>query len=223
VNRDRYGPWALVAGASDGIGAAFATALAAGGLNLVLAARREPLLTELAQRLRDQYATETRTVVADQGTHDGLDAVRASTEDIGPVVVNAASAPIAPYLELTPSQVDSMVELNGRAPAVLAHAFGARMKERGRGGLILLSSVASLQGSALIAHYAATKAYVRVLAEGLWYEWRPYGVDVLACCPGLVATPRTHVTTRRPGHWCRRPWIRLRWPGKRWPCLAAAR
>jgi short-subunit dehydrogenase len=197
VNRDRYGPWALVAGASDGIGAAFASALAARGLNLVLAARREPLLTEVAQRIRDQHATETRTVVADLGTRNGLDEVRASTQDIGLVVVNAASAPIAPFLELTPSQVDSMVELNVRAAAGLAHAFGARMVARGRGGLILLSSVASLQGSALVAHYAATKAYLRVLAEGLWYEWRPYGVDVLACCPGLVATPtyaRDHPT-----------------------------
>jgi short-subunit dehydrogenase len=197
VNRHRYGPWALVAGASDGIGAAFAQALAANGLNLVLVARREALLSELAQRLSDQYGIATRTVVANLTTRAGLDEVRASTEDIGMVVVNAANAPIAEFLELTPSQVDGMVDLNVRAAADLAHAFGARLTRRGRGGLILLSSVASLQGSALVAHYAATKAYLRVLAEGLWYEWRPYGVDVLACCPGLVATPtfaRDHPT-----------------------------
>jgi short-subunit dehydrogenase len=197
VNRHRYGPWAVVAGASDGIGAAFAQAMAANGLNLVLVARREPLLRELAQRLSDQYGIAIRTVVADLATRTGLAEVRASTEDIGLVVVNAASTPIAEFLRLTPSQVDGMVDLNVRAAADLAHAFGARLTQRGRGGLILLSSVASLQGSALVAHYAATKAYLRVLAEGLWYEWRPYGVDVLACCPGLVATPtfeRDHPT-----------------------------
>jgi short-subunit dehydrogenase len=199
VNRHRYGPWALVAGASDGLGAAFAHQLAAAGLNLVLVARREPLLSESAQRLRDQYGISIRTVIADLATAAGLDEVRASTEDIGLVVVNAANAPVAEFLELTLSQVDGMVDLNVRAAAELAHAFGARLTRRRRGGLILLSSVASLQGSALVAHYAATKAYLRVLAEGLWYEWRPYGVDVLACCPGIVATPTFERDRPTPG------------------------
>jgi uncharacterized protein len=191
--RDRYGPWALVAGASDGIGAAFASALAARGLDIVLVGRRpEPL-----ERMAGRIPTRTRTLAADLSTPDGLAAALASTEDIGLVVCNAGLAPISEFLDLSAGQVDAMLDLNCRAAAQLAHGFGGRLRDRGRGGLILLSSVASYQGSALVAHYAATKAYLRVLAEGLWYEWRPYGVDVLACCPGLVATPtyeREHPT-----------------------------
>jgi short-subunit dehydrogenase len=85
--------------------------------------------------------------------------------------------------------VDAVLDVNCRAAARLTHALGRPMVARGRGGVILLSSMAGGQGSALVAHYAATKAYLRVLAEGLWAEWRPHGVDVLACCPGLVRTP----------------------------------
>src|SRR5262245_43597888 len=195
--RDRYGPWALVAGASDGIGAAFAGVLAAHGLNVILVARRADVLARTASGLRRAHGTKTRTLVADLSTPQGIAAVLASTEDVGLAVCNAGLAPIGDFLDLTPDQVDAMLDLNCRAAAQLAHGFGRRLRDRGRGGVILLSSVASYQGSALVAHYAATKAYLRVLAEGLWYEWRPHGVDILACCPGLVATPtyeREHPT-----------------------------
>lgn len=195
----RYGPWALVAGASDGIGAAFAAALAARGLNLVLVARRASLLDDLATSLARAHGVSVRTVVADLATPSGLDAALSSTVDVGLVVCNAALAPVASYLDLTPDQLDAMVALNVRAAARLAHAYGQIMMDRGRGGVILLSSMGSFQGSALIAHYAATKAYLRVLAEGLWYEWRPHGVDVLACCPGLVATPTYRRGSPTPG------------------------
>ncbi len=187
--RDRYGPWAVVVGASDGIGAAFADALAGLGLDLVLVARRRPLLAELAERLRAAHGVDTRILVADVSTPVGVKAVAEASEDVGLLVCNAALAPVAPFLELTPEQLDGMLDLNCRAAAHLAHAIGTRLVVRGRGGVILLSSLASNQGSALVAHYAATKAYLRVLAEGLWAEWRPSGVDVLACCPGLVHTP----------------------------------
>jgi short-subunit dehydrogenase len=197
----RYGPTALVVGASDGLGAAFAAELAARGLNLVLVARRAPLLAELAGRLHAAHGTRVRPLVADVSTVDGVTTVLASTTDdeVGLLVVNAALAPISPFLDLTPRQLDGMLDVNCRAAVQLAHAFGGRMVARGRGGLILLSSVASQQGSALVAHYAATKAYLRVLAEGLWYEWRPHGVDVLACCPGLVRTPTYEQGRPRPG------------------------
>jgi short-subunit dehydrogenase len=187
--RDRYGPWALVAGASDGIGASFALALAARGLDVLLVARRPAPLDRLAQTIRSRHGVATRTLVADLSTVDGLRAVSESTEEIGLLVCNAALAPITDFADLSCDQIEAMLNLNCRAAALLTHSFGRRMLDRGRGGVILLSSVASHQGSALVAHYAATKAYLRVLAEGLWYEWRPRGVDVLACCPGLVSTP----------------------------------
>jgi uncharacterized protein len=197
--RDRYGPWALVAGASDGIGASFASALAARGLDVVLVARRPAALELLAAQLRAAHGVAARVIVADLATPTGLTTVLESTEDIGLLVGNAASAPIGSFVELTSTQIDAVLDLNCRAAAQLTHAFGSRMVARGRGGVILLSSVASLQGSALVAHYAATKAYLRVLAEGLWYEWRPHGVDVLACCPGLVSTPTYERDNPRPG------------------------
>jgi uncharacterized protein len=181
--------WAVVVGASDGIGAAFAEQLAARGDDLVLVARRRNPLDELADRLRGKHSVGVRVIAADAGTPEGIAAVTAVTEDVGLLVCNAALAPVAPFLELTEAQLDAMIDLNCRSAARLAHAFGTRMVARGHGGIVLLSSMASLQGSALVAHYAATKAYLRVLAEGLWAELRPHGVDVLASCPGPVHTP----------------------------------
>ena len=195
----RYGPWALVAGASDGIGASFAAAIAARGVNLVLVARRASALDDLAASLTRAHGVSAQTVVADLATPSGLDTALSTGEEVGLVVCNAALAPVESYLDLSPDQVDTMVALNVRAAARLAHAYGRPMVDRGRGGVILLSSMGSFQGSALIAHYAATKAYLRVLAEGLWYEWRPRGVDVLACCPGLVATPTYQRGSPTPG------------------------
>ena len=187
--------WALVVGASDGIGAAFAEELAGRGSNLVLMARRGALLDELAQRLRAKYGVQTRTVIQDAATPGGIAAIASAPEDVGLIVCNAALGPIGPFLELTAAQLDAMLDLNCRSAAHLAHAFGARFAAHGRGGIVLLSSMAGDQGSALVAHYAATKAYLRVLAEGLWAELRPHGVDVLASCPGLVQTP-TYEHTR---------------------------
>lgn len=181
--------WGVVVGASDGIGAAFAEELAARGLDLILVARRSDLLEEVADRLHAKHGIRTRTAVLDAATPEGIAEIAAAPEDVGLLVCNAALAPIGPFLELTPSEVDAMLDLNCRSAARLAHAYGRRMVRRGSGGIILLSSLASNQGSALVAHYAATKAYLRILAEGLWAELGPRGVDVLACCPGLVATP----------------------------------
>ena len=191
----RYGPWAVVVGASDGIGAAFAEEIATRGGNVVLVARRQKPLDELSERLRTAHGILTRVVVADAGTPEGISAVAGLSDDIGLLVCNAALAPVRPFLQLTPEELDAMLDLNCRSAANLAHAYGARFRNSGRGGIVLLSSMAGDQGSALVAHYAATKAYLRVLAEGLWAELRPHGVDVLASCPGLVRTPtfeRTH-------------------------------
>ena len=194
--------WAVIVGASDGIGAAFAEELAARGVDLILVARRAGPLEETADRLRARHGIHIRTAALDAATPAGIAELAAAPEDVGLLVCNAALAPIAPFLELTPSQVDAMLDLNCRSAAQLAHAFGKRMVERGTGGIILLSSLASNQGSALVAHYAATKAYLRVLAEGLWAELGPHGVHVLACCPGLVRTPTYERGGARPaGRW----------------------
>ncbi|HET6505062.1 MAG TPA: SDR family NAD(P)-dependent oxidoreductase [Amycolatopsis sp.] len=184
-----YGPCALVVGASEGLGAAFAEELAARGSDLVLVARRQAPLDELANRLRSEHGVRVRSTALDAGTPDGIATLARAGEDIGLIVCNAALSPIRPFLELTPAQLDAMLDLNCRSAAHLVHAFGPRLVARGRGGVVLLSSMAANQGSALVAHYAATKAYLRVLAEGLWAELGPSGIDVLASCPGPVDTP----------------------------------
>lgn len=188
---ERYGPWALVVGASDGLGAALATQLARRGVHLVLTARRRTLLDGVAHGLRSAHGIETITVPADAGHADGLNDILHAVNgvDVGLVICNAASAPVGAFLDLTTGQLDATLDLNCRSAARLAHAMGPRLVARGRGGFVLVGSLAGLQGSALVAQYAATKAYLRVLAEGLWAEWKPLGVDVLACCPGLVRTP----------------------------------
>jgi hypothetical protein len=186
-----YGPWAVVAGASEGIGAAFADELARAGLNVVLAARRPAPLDALATRLRDTRRVEARTVVVDLATSEGLDALSEACDDVavGLVVVNAAYAPIGRFLDRDEDDLRRVVELNCATPVRLARRFAPAMVERGRGGLVIMSSLAGQQGSPGIVTYAATKAFGAVLAEGLWAELRGSGVDVVACVAGAVLTP----------------------------------
>ncbi len=185
--RDRYGPWALVAGASAGLGAAFARRLAGHGLDLVLVARRAEPLAELAGSL----PVHAVPVAADLATAGGLDAVAAATagREIGLVVANAAYSPIGPFVTQDPAHTARAIDLNCHAPLWLAHRFLPAMAERRRGGFIVMSSLAGQQGSPGIATYAGTKAFGMVFAEALWYELRGSGVDVLACVAGAVATP----------------------------------
>jgi short-subunit dehydrogenase len=186
-----YGPWAVVTGGSDGLGAEFASQLAAAGLNLVLVARRADVLERLAADLRGRHGVETLTVALDVSEQASLEKILRDTEamDVGLLVCNAAASPLGPFLDELPAVHRQLIDLNCRAPALLAWEMGRRMASRGRGGIILVSSMAGFQGTGHVVHYAASKAYLRVLAEGLWDELRAKGVHPLACCPGLVRTP----------------------------------
>lgn len=192
----RYGPWALVAGASEGLGAAFAHRLAAAGLNLVLVARRAAPLEALAATL----PTRAVTVSADLTTVDGLARVvdAGAGHEVGLVVANAAHSPIGRFVEMDPAETSRAVDLNCRMPLHLAHHFLPPMVARGRGGFVLMSSLAGMQGSPAISAYAATKAFGAILAEGLWAELRGTGVDVLTCVAGAVATPNLADAKSRP-------------------------
>jgi len=196
---DRYGPWALIVGGSDGIGAAFADALAARGIHLVLVARRQAVLHDLARQVRAAHGVEVWTAPIDASTAEAPEQIARTIDglDVGLLVCNAAAAPVGPFLDMAPGRLDAVLDLNCRLAAHLSHVVGGRLARRGRGGIVLLSSMAGAQGTAQVAHYAATKAYLRVLAEGLWAELRPSGVDVLAVCPGLVATPTFHASRAR--------------------------
>jgi len=189
--RTRYGPWALVAGASAGLGAEFAAQLAAKGLNLVLIARRKEVLDELAATLMHDYAIEVRTLQLDLGSDDFESVIMAATSDleIGLMVYNAATVITGPYFEITLQDHLQEITVNCRGPMILAYILGQRMFERGRGGMVFMSSLSSFQGSALIANYAATKAYSRILGEGLWEELHTRGIDVVTCSPSAISTP----------------------------------
>lgn len=185
-----YGPYALVAGASEGLGAAFADAIARRGVNLVLLARRENELAETAARVKDAHGVEVVTIVADLADVDAAAQKIASLDvELGLLVYDAAYAPIGPFADATAEQLAQAAAVNVRAPLLLTKALSAPMIARGRGGIILMSSLAGSQGSPNIATYAATKAFNTVLAEGLWSELKPRGVDVLACVAGAILTP----------------------------------
>lgn len=185
----RYGPWAVVAGASAGLGAAYATRLAEAGFALALVARRAPELEALAATLAGRYGVETRALPLDLGQPDAaaiLDA-RTSDLDVGLLVYNAARAPVGAFLDLALEEHLAELAVNTRTPMELAWRFGRRFRARGRGGLLLMSSLGANQGTALAANYGATKAWALTLAEGLWEEWRELGLDALAVQPAVIA------------------------------------
>ena len=187
----RYGSWGIVAGASEGIGATFAEELAARGLNLILIARRAELLQTLASKLSERYKIETKIIALDLADPNAAEQIAETTKglEIGLLVYNAAFSAIGPFRER--ALADHLKEINTNAftPLKLVYLFAEKMLARGRGGIVLMSSLSAFQGSAYISTYAATKAFNIVLAEGLWEEWRQRGVDVLVCVSGAVRTP----------------------------------
>lgn len=191
----RYGPWAAVLGASEGLGAAFAVDAARRGLNVVLVARREKELQDVARQIEREFNVQTRVVVADLSdvTFAAQLAAVADREglDIGLVVYNAALVNGGEYLLRSLDDIMRSIDVNARAPAALAHVFGSRFKSRrpGRGGVVLLSSMGAYGGLARIATYAATKAFSLILTEGLWTEFSWHGLDALVVLPGATASP----------------------------------
>src|SRR5262245_24355422 len=182
----RYGPWAVVTGASSGIGREFALRLAESGLDLVLVARRKDVLDQLAADLAAQHGIEARVVDLDLAGEAGVETLRAETRelDVGLLVAAAGFGTSGPFLDSPLEQELEMLSVNCRSLVASCWHFGRRFAGRGRGGMVLLSSVLAFQGAPNAAHYAATKAYVQVLAEALSVELSPRGVDVLAAAPG---------------------------------------
>lgn len=187
---ERYGPWAVVTGASDGIGAASADLLAAARCNVVLVARRGDVLDGLATGLQARHGIDTRTVVADLSTSAGSDLLFSATADldVGLLVAAAGLATTGRFLDNNIDAELALVDLNCRAVVEASHHYGRRFAERGRGGIVLFSSIVAFQGVAKTANYAASKAFVQTLAEGIRPEMEAVGVDVLASAPGPVAT-----------------------------------
>jgi len=184
----QYGTWAVVTGASDGIGKAFAERLAQAGFNLVIAARRQDVLARLAHQWSSSHGVEVRPIACDLGAPEGVAVLEHATEavDAGLLVAAAGFGTSGPFLNSDVQVELGMIDVNCRAVAALAYAFGKRFVRRGGGGIVLLSSLVAFQGVPRAANYAATKAYVQTFAEGLRQELAEAGVDVLAVAPGPV-------------------------------------
>ena len=186
----RYGPVALVTGASDGIGREFARALGAKKFDLVLVARRTDRLQALADELTSQNDINVTIIAANLGEAAEVARVIKATEtlDIGMLVASAGFGSAGSFVDLPVENDLNIVDVNCRAVVDLSSAFAARFKKRNGGALILFGSLVGFQGVSYTSTYAATKAFVQSFAEGLRGELKPFGIDVLAVAPGPVTT-----------------------------------
>jgi hypothetical protein len=186
--RDAYGPWAVVTGASEGIGRAFAQQVAAAGVNVVLVARRKALLDSFAAELQTTHQIEARPVALDLSRPTAWSELMHGTAslDVGLFVAAAGFGSAGRVLESDLASGLDMIEVNCAAVFALSQQFGQRFVTRGRGGIVLMSSLVAFQGAPFAANYAATKAYVQSLAEGLRAELSPHGVAVIASAPGPI-------------------------------------
>jgi short-subunit dehydrogenase len=186
--RAKYGPWAVVTGASDGIGRAIAVHLAAAGLNLVLVARREELLSALAAELTQKHRIETRALALDLGERTAAEAIVSATAglEVGLLAAIAGFGTSGKFADVSLAAELAMVDVNCRVVVELSHHFARRFATQRRGGLVLMSSLLAFQGVPRAATYAATKAFIQTFAEGLRPELAPHGVDVIASAPGAV-------------------------------------
>ncbi|MCX2982236.1 SDR family NAD(P)-dependent oxidoreductase [Halieaceae bacterium IMCC14734] len=189
IFKNHYGPAAVITGASSGIGYAFAQRLAAIGFDLVLVARREDRLQQLKQSLQ-QYHVKVQLCVADLTTESAVDAVFSACQgmDIGLLVSNAGFGLKGAHQDNDPATMQRMLTVNCNAPMQLSHRFAPQLVARERSGIIITSSVEGLMGFPYSVPYAASKAFTNSLAEGLWGELSPQGVDVLGLCPGSTDT-----------------------------------
>ncbi len=188
--RERYGEWALVTGASAGIGAEFARALAREGLSCVLVARREHRLRRLATDLEEEFSVATRIVVADLARADETKQIADAVADleIAVLVNNAGVGYAGRFSKQAVARLRDMIELNCTAALQLTHHFLAGMQERRRGAVIFVGSVAGHQPVPLRTLYSATKAFERFFGDALWAEMRGTGIDVLSVEPGTTQT-----------------------------------
>jgi short-subunit dehydrogenase len=190
---EKYGPVALIAGGSEGVGAAYASMLAERGLDLVLVARSadklEALRSELAQQYPDRRITTIAADLTALGTPELL-AERTAGLEIGMLIYNAgANWRNADFLDSDMAYASQLTALNAITPMTLCHHFGALMRERGRGGIILISSLAYMVGKPRTAIYSAAKAFSTTFGEAFWFEMKQHGVDVLTHALGSVDTP----------------------------------
>jgi short-subunit dehydrogenase len=189
----QYGPWAVIAGGSEGVGEAFARELAQAGVHLVLVARTASALDRVATSLRREYdGVEIVTASIDLAATDAAAQVAAAVADrqVGLLVLNAGANTLSgTFMEQDPEDVARAVRLSVHLPLQLVHHFAPAMIDRQHGGILMVGSLASYLGQPGLAVYSADKAWQRYFCESLWLELRPHGIDVLHLVLGVTRTP----------------------------------
>jgi uncharacterized protein len=190
IDKKRFGPWALVTGASSGIGREFARQVAAAGINVVLVARRENLLKQAGAEFSKRYGVGHRVVVLDVSQEDFIGQLASATNDldIGLVVSNAGTGNPGEFLKHDRQLLRETVRLGAMAHLDIAHHFGAKLTERRRGGIVLAGAMGAENGVPLMANDGAAKAYVHSLGEALHFEFKPLGVCVTVLAAGFTDT-----------------------------------
>jgi short-subunit dehydrogenase len=191
LDKKRFGPWALVTGASSGIGKEFARQIAASGINVVLVARREDLLKRAGAEISKRYGVEHRVVVLDVSREDFIGQLASAIDDldIGLVISNAGTGNPGAFLKHDRQLLEDTLRLNTMSHLNIAHHFGAKLTERHRGGLILVGAMGADNGIPCLANDGGAKAYVHSLGEALHYEFKPLGVHVTVLATPLTDTP----------------------------------
>ena len=186
--KSKYGDWAIVTGASSGIGLELATQLAQAGFNLIIVARNADRLNAMANQLTSTFNIDVNMVVADMSENEGVDKIIQASKGLntGLLVVSAGYGTSGFFVDSSLHSEVNMLKVNCEALLSLTHYYSQQFARQKRGGIILMSSIVAFQGTPFAAHYAATKAYVQALAEALAVELKPLGVDVLAASPGPV-------------------------------------
>lgn len=190
--QEKYGPYALVIGAAEGLGESYCVALAKRKMNLVMVDNRSDELKTLSIRLNEEYGVLTQTLHLDLNSKNETTIIVEATNelDIGLLIYNAAYSQIKPFINYSAEELDAFLTVNAGTQIQLVHAFANKLISKEKtGGIILMSSLAGLIGMQLVAPYAATKAFTWNLAEALNYELKPHHIDVMACISGATATP----------------------------------
>lgn len=187
---NKYGGWALITGSSQGIGKGFARRLAGEGFNLVMTARRPEILEQSAKELSEEFGIQTRTLALDMTQTGAIEQLQDFVADleIGFLINNVAFSKPAPFLDLSEANIGKQIYCNVEVVARLSHHFGRLMRERDRGAIINVSSRTGEVAMPYFAMYCATKSFISILTESLWFELKDTNVDVVVVKPDQTAT-----------------------------------
>ena len=191
IDRNRFGPWAIVTGASSGIGEEFAKQLAADGFNLVLVARRSNLLEAIGRKLAKEHNIKYRLIVADLATEDAMKKVTEATDDIeiGLLISNAGTGKAGKFFEFEESELRYTLQLNAISHLSLVHFFGRKMAKRRKGGILLTGAMGAANGIPYMANESGTKGYIHSLGKSLHTEFREFGLHTTILMTPFTETP----------------------------------